>query len=97
MLYNTEMDAQTKIQEEKLFNILNPKRANKEFKITLRFQKHLSKKYEDAVKLEKKNKYFLEEGSGDFYKIYVSFYPQDVEEMYRVVELVKGHETTKIY
>jgi hypothetical protein len=97
LLYNTPMDARTKIQEEKLFNILNPKRANKEFKITLRFQKHLSKKYEEAVKLAKINKYFLEEGSGDFYKIYASFYPEDVEELYRIFELVKEQETTKIY
>ncbi|NIM82212.1 MAG: hypothetical protein GTO20_25780 [Candidatus Aminicenantes bacterium] len=91
------MDARKKIQEEKLFNILNPKRANKEFKITLRFRKHLSKKYQEAVELAKKNKYFLEEGEGDSYKIYVSFYPEEVEELYQIFELVKEQETTKIY
>ena len=91
------MNATTKIQEEKLFNILNPKRANKEFKITLRFQKHLTKSYEKAVKLAKKNKYFLDEGKGDFYKIYVSFYPEDVENLYEIFELVKDQKTTKIY
>jgi hypothetical protein len=91
------MDATKKIQEEKLFNILNPRRANKEFKITMRFQKHLTRKYEEAVQLAKKNKYFMEEGDGDFYKIYVSFYPEDVEELYRIFELVKEQETTKIY
>lgn len=91
------MDAKKEIQEEKLFNILNPKRANKEFKVTLRFQKHLTKKYEKAAALARKNKYFLEEGDGDFYKIYVSFYPEDVENLYEIFELVKEQETTKIY
>ena len=37
-----EMDAKKRIEEEKLFNILNPKKANSAFKITIRFQKHLS-------------------------------------------------------
>ncbi len=91
------MDAKKKIEEEKLFNILNPKKSNREFKITLRFQKHLTKKYEIAVELAKKNPYFLEEGAGSFYKIYVSFYPQDVEALYEIFELVKDQETTKIY
>lgn len=91
------MIAKQKIQEEKLFNILNPKKANKDFKITIRFQKHLTRKYEEAAALAKKNKYFLEEGEGDYYKIYVSFYPEDVEDLYNIFELVKDQETTKIY
>lgn len=91
------MDAKKRIEEEKLFNILNPKKANSAFKITIRFQKHLSKKYEKAVELAKLNKYFMEEGTGDFYKIYVSFFPEDVEELYKIFELVKNQESTKIY
>ena len=91
------MNARKKIQEEKLFNILNPKQANKDFKLTLRFQKHLTKKYEKAAALAKTNKYFLEEGEGDFHKIYVSFYPEDVENLFEIFELVKDQENTKIY
>lgn len=91
------MDARKKIQEEKLYNILNPKKSNRDFKITIRFQKHLSKNYEKALELAKNNKYFLEEGAGDFYKVYVSFYPENVEDLYEIFELVKEHETTKIY
>ena len=91
------MDAKNKIEEEKLVNILNPRRANREFKITLRFRKHLTKKYEQAVQLAKKNPYFLEEGEGDFYKIYVSFTPRDVEALYEIFELVKDQESTRIY
>ncbi len=92
-----EMDARKKIEEEKLFNILNPKKANSTFKLTVRFQKHFSKNYEQAVELAKQNKFFMDEGIGDFYRIYVSFFPEDVEELYQLFELVKNHETTKIY
>jgi hypothetical protein len=91
------MNARQQIQEEKLQNILNPRQSNKEFKITIRFQKHYSKNFEKALELAKKNKYFLEEGDGDFYKVYASFYPADVEELFKLFELVKDHETTKIY
>ncbi len=91
------MDARKKIQEEKLSNILSPKQANKEFKITLRFRKHLSKKYEKAVELAKANPHFLEEGEGDFYKIYVSFTPADVEKLFEIFELVKDQEYTRMY
>lgn len=97
LLYNEQMTATEKIREEKLANILNPKRANKEFKITLRFQKSLTKNYDEAVRLAKQNKHFMEEGEGDFYKIYVSFYPENVEELFRIFECVKEQETTKIY
>jgi hypothetical protein len=91
------MEARKKIQEEKLFNILNPRRANKEFKITLRFRKHPGRKYREALELARKNKYFLEEGEGDFYTVYVSFYPEDVEELHQIFDLVKDRETTRIY
>ena len=39
----------------------------------------------------------MAEGEGDFYKIYVSFYPEDVENLYEIFELVKDQETTKVY
>lgn len=91
------MDAVSAIREEKLANILNPRQANKEFKITIRFQKHLSRQYEQALQLAKKNKYFMEEGEGDFYRVYASFTSADVEELYALFELVKDIETTRIY
>ena len=102
MLYNWDlnglfMNTQKRIEEEKLANILNPKKSNREFKITLRFQKHLTKNYEKAVALAKQNPGFMEEGRGEFYKIYVSFYPDEVENLYRIFELVKDQDTTKIY
>ncbi len=91
------MDARQLIEEEKLQNILNPRKSNREFKVTVRFQKRLSKNFEKALELAKKNKHFMEEGEGDQYKAYASFYPADVEELFRLFELVKDHETTRIF
>ncbi len=91
------MEAEKIIRKEKLDNILNPKDSNKKFKLTIRFQKHLSKNYEMALELAKKNKYFMEQGEGDFYKVYASYYPEDVEELHQLFDLVKNFETTKIY
>lgn len=90
-------DAKQIIEDEKLANILNPRKSNREFKITIRFQKHLTKKYEQAALLAKQNPHFLQEGDGDFRKIYVSFYPHQVDALYEIFELVKDQETTKIY
>jgi len=97
LYYNRLMDARRLIQEEKLQNILNPRQANKEFKVTIRFQKHYSKNFEKALALARNNKYFMDEGDGDFYKAYASFYPAEVEDLFNLFELVKDHETTKIY
>ncbi|MBN2346300.1 MAG: hypothetical protein JXO51_07895 [Candidatus Aminicenantes bacterium] len=91
------MDARSRIEEEKLQNILNPRKSNREFKITIRFQKHLSRNFEKALALARKNAHFMEEGEGDFYKAYASFHPQDVEGLFELFELVKDHETTKIF
>jgi hypothetical protein len=97
MEYNQSMNARQLIEEEKLQNILNPRKANREFKITVRFQKHLSKNFVKAIELARKNKYFMEEGEGDFYKAYASFFPSDVEDLFDLFELVKEQETTKIF
>lgn len=96
-MYNPNMNARQLIAEEKLQNILNPRKSNREFKITIRFQKRLSKNFAKALELAKKNKYFMEEGEGDFYKAYASFYPAEVEDLFNLFELVKDHDTTKIF
>ena len=91
------MDARKKIEEEKLFNILNPKKANREFKITLKFQKHLSPKYEKAYELATQNRYFLEEGTGNSHKVYASFYPEDTEALHKLFDLVHQFSDTEIF
>ena len=92
-----KMDARKKIEDEKLFNILNPKKANRDFKITIKFQKHLSPNYEQALELATKNKYFLEEGTRESYKVYASFYPEDTKALHQLFSLVHQHKNTEIF
>ena len=91
------MTTRERIQEEKLQNILNPKKANRDFKITIRFQKHISRNFEKALELAKQNHSFLEEGEGYAYRAYASFYPGEAEELHALFEQVKDFETTKIF
>ena len=91
------MNAQEIIRKEKLDNILNPKQSNRIFKITIRFQKQMSLNYEKALEMARRNPHFMEEGEGNFYKVYVSFTPDQVNELYSLFELVKSAETTQIY
>ena len=91
------MNVKQQIAEDKLSNILYPKRTSNNFKITIRFKKHLSKKYGTALALAKQNKYFMEEGEGNLYTVYTSFLPEDVDELHRLFDLVKDMESTTIY
>ena len=91
------MNARQLIEEEKLQNILNPRKANHEFKVTIRFQKHLTRNFEKALELARNNSCFMEEGSGDYYRAYASFHPSEVEDLFNLFELVKDRETTKIF
>ena len=97
LYYNLRMNARQLIEEEKLQNILNPRKSNREFKVTIRFQKHLTRNFEKALDLARGNRYFMEEGAGDHYRAYASFHPQEVEDLFNLFELVKDRETTKIY
>lgn len=98
LTYNFDsMNASEIIRREKLDNILNPKKTNRSFKITIRFQKQLTRNFERALELARRNPYFMEEGEGDFYKVYAGFTPDRVDELYQLFELVKGAETTVIF
>lgn len=97
MGYNGGMDARQQIEEEKLQNILNPRKANREFKVTIRFQKRLSRNFAKALELARRNPHFMEEGEGDRYRAYASFYPEDVEAMHELFELVKDQDTTRLF
>ena len=91
------MEAREIIQKEKLDNILNPRKSNRSFKITIRFQKQLTRNYEKALEMARRNPDFMEEGEGNFYKVYASYTPDNVDELYQLFELVKGAETTAIF
>lgn len=103
------MNAKKIIEEEKLINILHPPKVNREFKITIRFQKYPIKKVDQAFELAKKNPYFLVDGDGDgdgggggesegdFQKVYASFYPRDAQALHELFDLVGDRETTRLY
>lgn len=91
------MNLRTQMQEAKLRNILDPDRSAKEFKITIRFRNHSSSDIQEALALARKNEFYFEEGVGKFRKIYASFYPENVADLFKIFELVKNQETTKLY
>jgi|GEM_PF-510587 len=97
LLYNKAMVVGTNFQEEKLQNILDPKSTNKKFKVSLRIRYHSSPQYRQAVELARKSKFFLEEGTGNAASVYVSFYPEDVDNLYTIFELVKDLGNTQIF
>lgn len=91
------MNGAERIQQEKLENILNPKTANRQFKITVRFEKHLSTRFDEALELARRNETYLEEEVAGTVRYYVSFLPKDVERLYELFERVKEQETTVLF
>jgi len=91
------MTVRERIEAEKLENILFPKRTGHEFKVTVRFQKFISRDYPEALAIAKRNQHFMEEGEGDFHTVYASFYPADVDDLHALYDLVKDQATTRIY
>lgn len=91
------MNIKTKIEEEKLMNILHPPKVNREFKITVRFQKHPINMVDHAFELAKENPFFLVEGEGDYQRVYASFYPRDAAALHQLFNLVAEREKTRFY
>ncbi len=91
------MNGIARMNQEKLDNILNPKIANRSFKITVRFEKHLTKKFEEALALAQKNETYIEEEVAGTVRYYVSFQPADVEALYDLFERVKDQESTVLF
>ncbi len=91
------MNGVARINQEKLDNILNPRIANRSFKITVRFEKHLSKTFEEALALAQKSDTYIEEDVAGTVRYYVSFLPEDVDKLYSVFERVKEQESTVLF
>ncbi len=82
--------------KDKLEEILYPKKGPKVFKITLVFKHRLSERYKQAVELAKKNPTYREEGSGEWVKHYVTFTPNEVEDLFQLFNLVHDFEDLEI-
>lgn len=85
------------IQEEKLNLLLNKERAQHEFKITIRFEGYPEETCSEAIRIAISNRYYMEEGTGKNRRIYASFYPEDVEDLSRLFDLVRNREKTRLY
>jgi len=91
------MDVQTKIQQEKLENILRPNLRTPRFKVTIRFQKFYSKNFQRAYDLARENSQFHEEGEGDDHRVYASFTRENFAQLHALYDLVKNRENTRVY
>ncbi|MCP2605200.1 hypothetical protein NLC29_03495 [Candidatus Aminicenantes bacterium AH-873-B07] len=81
--------------KDKLEEILYPKKTPV-FKITFIFKSHFSEKYKKAVELAKKNSTYKEERSGDGLKHFVTYTPEQVEEMFQLFNLIHDFEDLEI-
>jgi hypothetical protein len=88
--------ADDKAMEEKLADILYPSTKAKEFKITLVFGFKLSPDYGQAVDLAKRNPTYHEEGSGEWIRHSATFTPAEVEDLFKLFNLVHEWETTEV-
>ena len=82
--------------EEKLDSILHPSTRAKTFKITLEFGYKISPNYEKAVDLAKRNPTYHEEGEGEWIRHSATYKPQEVEELFRLFNLVHEWENTEV-
>ncbi|MFQ6084064.1 MAG: hypothetical protein ACE5WD_12015 [Candidatus Aminicenantia bacterium] len=83
-------------EKDKLDEILYPKKSPKVFKVTLIFGPQISGRYQKAVELAKKHPTYREEGSGEWLRHYVTYTPDEVEDLFQVFNLVHDFEDTEI-
>ncbi len=89
------MEERSQEIKDKLEEILYPKKTPA-FKITFIFKTHLSEKYKKAVELAKKNPTYREEECASGLKHYVTYTPEQVEEMFQLFNLIHDFEDLEI-
>ncbi len=82
--------------EEKLDSILHPSTQAKTFKITLEFGHKISPNYEKAVDLAKRNPTYHEEGEGEWIRHSATYTPTEVDELFRLFNLIHEWEKTEV-
>jgi hypothetical protein len=82
--------------EEKLDSILQPSTQAKAFKITVEFGYKISPNYTRAVDLAKRNPTYKEEGSGEWIRHSATYTPAEVEELFKLFNLVHEWESTEV-
>ena len=82
--------------EEKLDSILHPSTQAKEFKITIEFGYKITPNYKKAVELARKNPTYYEEGNGEWIRHSATYTPQEVEDLFKLFNLVHEWEKTEV-
>jgi hypothetical protein len=82
--------------EENLNSILHPSTQAKTFKITLEFGHKISPNYEKAVDLAKRNPTYQEEGEGEWIRHSATYTPTEVDELFRLFNLIHEWEKTEV-
>ena len=82
--------------KEQLDDILHPDTTAKSFRITVVFRRRAHPGYAAAVELAKRNPTYREEGAGDFLRHSAVYTPAEVEDLFRLFNLVHDWETTEI-
>lgn len=85
-----------KAVEEKLDSILHPNDLAKEFKITIEFGYKTSPNYEKAVDLARRNPTYSEEGEGEWIRHSATYFPEDVEDLFELFNLVHEWDKTDV-
>ncbi len=85
-----------KAVEEKLDSILHPTDQAKEFKITIEFEYKTSPNYEKAVDLARRNPTYREEGEGEWIRHSATYFPEDVEDLFELFNLVHEWDKTDV-
>jgi len=89
-------DHDDQAEEEKLDTILHPDTKAKAFKITVEFGHKSSPKYTEAVDLARRMPTYTEQGEGEWVRHSTSFTPDDVEELFRLFNLVHDWDSTEV-
>ncbi len=85
------------IEQEILEDILTKNRKKRRFKITVCFRENLSDKSKKAVELVSSLKTYFTEGEGEYKYHCAAFFPEDVETLHKLWELINGFEYKKIF
>jgi hypothetical protein len=82
--------------KDQLDDILHPATEAKSFRITVVFGRRVHSNYASAVDLAKRNPTYREEGEGDWIRHSAVYTPAEVEDLFRLFNLVHEWETTEI-
>ncbi len=84
------------VENEILEDILLEGRKKRRFKITVCFRENLTEKSKKAVEIVSSRDKYYTEGKGRFLYHCASFFPEEVEELHSLWELIANFEYKKI-